>query len=96
MIYDLSGLPYADTPPWELTNEQRAERDEFMVRAEAERTERLQREKGTATTLVSQAKSRLSDEAAAWVAANQWVNQRPARFTRTHFRPSVLRRGKIR
>jgi hypothetical protein len=95
MIYDLSQLPYSDTPPWELTAEQRAERDQFMVKAEAVRQERLKQQCVAAAPIPHQVNA-MSNEAAAWVAANPWVNQQSERFTRTHFRPSVLRRRNLR
>ena len=85
-----------DLSPWDLTPEQKeqlaAEWAEKQATGDTRpRTCSTQPEATPVTP-----KPVLSDDAAAWVADNPWLNQHPTRFTRSHFRPSVLRRGRIR
>ena len=85
-----------DLSPWSLTPEQRAELDAFHAENVANGTARPRLGEVAPVPQTTTAKPVLSQEAQAWVDENQWVNQQPTRFTRTHFRPSVLRRRAVR
>lgn len=85
-----------DLSPWSLTPEQRAELDAFHAENVANGTARPRVCEVAPVPQAAIVKPVLSQEAQAWIDENQWVNQQPTRFTRTHFRPSVLRRGRVR
>lgn len=85
-----------DLSPWDLTPEQKqqlaAEWAEKQAAGDTRpRTCPTQPEAAPVTP-----EPAMSNDAAAWVADNSWINQQVTKFTRTHFRPFVLRRGRIR
>jgi hypothetical protein len=77
--------------PFDMTPEQKAELAIFYANNVANGTARP-RICETTIEPAPVAKPELSQEAKDWYASNPWATVQPARFTRTHFRPSVLRR----
>lgn len=85
-----------DLTPWDLTPEQKQQLDAEWAEKQATGQTRPRTCAVVPEVAPVAPQPVLSAEAAAWVADNPWLNQQATRFTRTHFRPSVLRRGRIR
>ncbi len=88
-----------DISPWDLSPEQKAQLEaEWAEKVRTGQTRPRTCEVSNPAPAPAQptTAANLSGDAAAWIADNPWINQQATRFNRTHFRPSVLRRGKVR